>query len=74
MAASPYTNWFIIGRFDQVIPIERSLKIVHLPDVSDIHILERSAHMGMFEELKESQEIIKSWLKWVFNPIYVSNY
>jgi pimeloyl-ACP methyl ester carboxylesterase len=58
---------FIVGRHDQIISFDRSMKIVHLPNASSIEVLEQSAHMGMFEQPKESQKTTNSWLKWILN-------
>lgn len=41
---------FIIGKWDQAVSPEDSLKQSHLPGISYIHLLENSGHMGMLEE------------------------
>lgn len=41
---------FIIGEHDKAVPFEQSLQQCYLPNLSYIHILRNSAHMGMFEE------------------------
>jgi pimeloyl-ACP methyl ester carboxylesterase len=41
---------FIIGEHDKAVPFEQSMQQCYLPNISYIHILRNSAHMGMFEE------------------------
>ena len=41
---------FIIGEHDKAIPFDQSLQQCYLPEQSDVHILQNSAHMGMVEE------------------------
>ena len=40
---------FIMGEEDKAVPIKDSLEQCHLPRISYIHILTRTAHMGMIE-------------------------
>ena len=44
---------FIMGKEDKVAPIDDVLQQAHLPLISYIYILERSAHMGMWEQKEE---------------------
>ena len=41
---------FIIGEHDKAVPFEQSMQQCYLPNLSYIHILRNSAHMGMLEE------------------------
>jgi pimeloyl-ACP methyl ester carboxylesterase len=41
---------FIIGEHDKAVPFEQSMQQCYLPNLSYIHILRNSAHMGMMEE------------------------
>ncbi len=41
---------FIIGKHDQAVPFASSMKQCYLPTISDVYIMEKSAHMGMLEE------------------------
>ena len=41
---------FIIGEHDKAIPFEQSMQQCYLPDQAYIHIMQNSAHMGMWEE------------------------
>jgi pimeloyl-ACP methyl ester carboxylesterase len=53
---------FVLGRYDNAVPLEQGLRHAHLPDVSFVHILEKSAHMGMLEEPDETNAILKNFL------------
>ena len=53
---------FLAGVFDQAVPCRHTLEQCHLPDISYIHILEKSAHMGMLEEPKEFNKAISNFL------------
>ena len=52
----------IIGKNDLAIPFERSVMMAHLPSTAVICMLEKSAHMGMFEEPNAALESITAWL------------
>jgi len=54
---------FIIGEFDNAIPLQSSLQQCYLPEQSHVHILNQSAHMGMWEETDKSNEILFEFLK-----------
>jgi len=56
------TVLFIMGKYDAVAPLNDVLQQCHLPEISYIHILEKSAHMGMIEEKEKSKEILKIFL------------
>lgn len=53
---------FIIGEHDTAIPLQTSLQQCHLPARSHVHILEHSAHMGMWEESQKANKIILEFL------------
>lgn len=53
---------FIIGQHDQAIPFETSMKQCHLPIQSHVHILRKSAHMGMWEEQERANNILLAFL------------
>jgi pimeloyl-ACP methyl ester carboxylesterase len=55
---------FILGKEDQVIPLEKVLPQVHLPGRSKICLLEKSGHMGLLEEPENSIQAIKEFLEW----------
>lgn len=54
-----YPVLFIIGEQDKAVPLKDSLKLSHMPQLSYIHIQENSAHMGMLEEIDQSNDIIE---------------
>ena len=54
---------FIIGKHDNAIPFEDSMKLCHLPALSYIHILDHTGHMGMIEEPENCINILKNFLK-----------
>jgi len=54
---------FIIGKQDKAIPFEDSMQQCHLPQMAMIHILEQSAHMGMWEEKEKSSQAMLSFLQ-----------
>ena len=54
---------FIIGEKDNVIPLQSSLQQCYLPAQAHIHILAKSAHMGMLEETEKSNKILYNFLK-----------
>jgi len=53
---------FIIGENDNAVPLEHSLQQCHLPDLCYIHILENTAHMGMYEDRARSNIILNEFL------------
>ena len=56
---------FIIGKQDKAIPFEDSMKQCHLPQMAVIQILEKSAHMGMWQEKEKSNQALLSFLQTV---------
>jgi pimeloyl-ACP methyl ester carboxylesterase len=53
---------FIIGKHDTAVPFQASLEQSHMPSVSHIHILQNSAHMGMWEEKDKASENLLHFL------------
>lgn len=53
---------FIMGQYDNAVPLEDSLKQCHLPQKSYIHILDQSGHMGMLEEPDRCNRILEEFL------------
>ncbi|NOT51520.1 MAG: alpha/beta hydrolase [Chitinophagaceae bacterium] len=53
---------FIMGEYDNAVPMQDGLKQCHLPENSYIHILRRSGHMGMLEEPGISNETLEKFL------------
>jgi pimeloyl-ACP methyl ester carboxylesterase len=59
----PKAILFVIGEKDNVIPLQSSLEQCYLPAQAHIHILAKSAHMGMLEETEKVNEILYHFLK-----------
>jgi pimeloyl-ACP methyl ester carboxylesterase len=60
-------NWqkpvlFLLGKFDPAAPLQDCLQQVHLPAISHVHILQNSAHMGMWEETLKANEALAHFL------------
>jgi pimeloyl-ACP methyl ester carboxylesterase len=53
---------FIIGKYDNSVPLQYSLEQCYLPPVSVVHILQNSAHMGMWEEPELSNFFLQDFL------------
>ena len=53
---------FVLGRNDNAIPFNDVLRLASMPDISYIHILEQSGHMGMIEEPEKSNHILNDFL------------
>lgn len=53
---------FILGKYDTAVPIKDGLEQVHLPDLSYIHVLEESGHMGMIEERAVANRILNEYI------------
>jgi pimeloyl-ACP methyl ester carboxylesterase len=58
---------FIAGKHDNAVPFEQTMKQVHLPQLSYIHILEDSGHMGMIEEPEKSTAFLEAFVKAVYD-------
>lgn len=54
---------FIIGEHDPAVPFQQSLQQSYLPQRSHIHILRNSAHMGMLEEVANTNKILVNFFK-----------
>jgi pimeloyl-ACP methyl ester carboxylesterase len=53
---------FIMGEHDKAVPIKDSLEQCHLPRISYIHILPRTAHMGMIENTSLCNSFVDRFL------------
>jgi pimeloyl-ACP methyl ester carboxylesterase len=53
---------FVMGRYDNAVPLPDVLKQCHLPQIAYIHNLERSGHMGMIEEVAEANQILSQFV------------
>ncbi|UAY51745.1 alpha/beta fold hydrolase [Ferruginibacter albus] len=54
---------FVIGEQDTIIPMQTVLPQTYLPSLSHIHILQNSAHMGMWEETHKANQILLDFLE-----------
>jgi pimeloyl-ACP methyl ester carboxylesterase len=57
---------FIIGKHDTAIPAEHMLRQSQLPQISYIHFLENSGHMGMWEETAVVNQALKTFLDSIY--------
>lgn len=55
---------FIIGIHDNAIPLETSLKQCHLSQIGSVHFLQKSGHVGMWEEQKLSNQYLTGFLNY----------
>ena len=53
---------FILGEYDKAVPFTPGLEQSHLADVTYLHVLRQSAHMGMLEETSIVREILGEFL------------
>jgi pimeloyl-ACP methyl ester carboxylesterase len=53
---------FIMGQEDKAVPVKDSLEQCHLPRISYIHILTRTAHMGMIENTSLCNSLVDRFL------------
>jgi pimeloyl-ACP methyl ester carboxylesterase len=54
---------FFIGMEDTAIPKDKSEAQTQLPPLADIHFLNKTAHMGMFEERKLTQRHLRKFVQ-----------
>jgi pimeloyl-ACP methyl ester carboxylesterase len=60
---------FVMGRHDTAIPLQDGLQQAHMPQLSYIHILENSGHMGMIEEINKANTMLKEFLAIIPNNV-----
>jgi pimeloyl-ACP methyl ester carboxylesterase len=53
---------FVIGAYDNAIPVEDMLEQTHKPEKAYIDLLHHSGHMGMLEEVQKSNELLKKFV------------
>ena len=53
---------FIMGKYDNAIPVNDGLKQCHLPGKTYFHILKHSGHMGMLEESAATNCVLEKFL------------
>ncbi|MFL5788862.1 MAG: alpha/beta fold hydrolase [Flavisolibacter sp.] len=57
---------FILGKYDTAVPLNDGLEQCKLPEISYIHILDNSGHMGMREEVSESNKYLSAFLNTLY--------
>lgn len=53
---------FILGKYDNAVPVKDGLQQCSLADLTYIHVLENAGHMGMKEEPSETNTILLNYL------------
>jgi pimeloyl-ACP methyl ester carboxylesterase len=53
---------FIAGRYDTAVPVEQALQQCYMPGLCYFHILEHSAHMGMWEQKEQANWLLEEFL------------
>ncbi len=53
----------IVGKQDKTVPYDLSLKMLPIPNLADIHILPKVAHMGMFTARDKTMKIVKQFVE-----------
>jgi pimeloyl-ACP methyl ester carboxylesterase len=56
---------FIVGKEDQAVPFADTMLQVHLPELSYIHILQRSGHMSMLEETEKCTAALQQFVEMI---------
>jgi pimeloyl-ACP methyl ester carboxylesterase len=56
---------FIIGRDDNVIPLQQSLEQCYLPSISHLHIVENTGHQAMLENPEKSNQLLLEFINFV---------
>lgn len=59
---APWPVLFIIGEEDKAIPEAHSLAQTTLAPISSVHILEKVAHMGIWEATAKTQKIVRNFI------------
>lgn len=54
---------FILGKYDNAVPLKQGLEQCSLADLTYIHVLENAGHAGMIEQPNESNTILSNYLK-----------
>jgi pimeloyl-ACP methyl ester carboxylesterase len=56
---------FIVGRDDNIIPLQHSLEQCHLPSISHLHIVENAGHQAMLEQAEKSNQLLQDFINFV---------
>ena len=63
LLSNPLPVLFVMGTEDVAAPMEDVLKQVSLPNISYIHVLSHTGHMGMWEATEQMNEYILAFIK-----------
>jgi pimeloyl-ACP methyl ester carboxylesterase len=53
---------FILGKYDNAVPLKDGLEQCSLADLNYIHVLENAGHVGMIEEGSETKTILRNYI------------
>ena len=56
---------FIVGRDDNVIPLQQSLEQCHLPAISRLHIVDNAGHQAMLEKPEKCTRLLQDFIKFI---------
>ena len=56
---------FFVGKLDEAVPFDTSMKQVYLPALADIQVLPAVGHMGMFEAPQATARAFRNFLQFV---------
>lgn len=62
LSSVSYPVLIVMGKYDQAVPMEDTLKLCKLPKKAYIHTLSQSGHMGMLEQPRESINLLREYL------------
>jgi pimeloyl-ACP methyl ester carboxylesterase len=63
LLSNPLPVLFVMGTEDVAAPMEDVLKQVSLPNISYIHVLSHTGHMGMWEATEQMNDYILAFIK-----------
>lgn len=63
LVSSPVPVFFLVGKYDKVVPLELAIRQSQMPQKSKIQILEHSAHMGIWEESQLANRALSGFLE-----------
>jgi pimeloyl-ACP methyl ester carboxylesterase len=53
---------FIVGIHDEAVPLEASLNQCYLPKIAQVNFLQKSGHLGMWEQQELATKFLKGFL------------
>lgn len=70
LKTTPLPVLIVLGRWDEAVPLADGLPLCSMADLSYIHILEESGHMGMQEEPEKSNALLNHFLSVTLQPTH----